>query len=205
MVKLENSANYKQIPIDIIGRLYPNLITYEDLPKDDTGELLTEGVYNYTDVADEGNDYLASICYSVWKGIIYILDVVFSDENAEITEPKVANMLIRNNVTVANFESNAGGRYYASNVEKILKEKDINHIKIMTFHQSANKVARIRSEASAVQSCCRFPDNWRDKWPAFYNHLYGFQSNIKMNDHDDGADALTGCVERTIPKVDFLR
>ena len=59
------SANYQQEPIDIKGRLYSNFKTYDKLPLDGIGKPLFTDIRNYTDTADEGSDYLCSICYGV--------------------------------------------------------------------------------------------------------------------------------------------
>jgi hypothetical protein len=60
-------ANYHQEPVDIEGRLYSSFKTYEHLPQDAEGNPLIEGIINYTDTADQGDDYLASICAAVFK------------------------------------------------------------------------------------------------------------------------------------------
>ena len=56
-------ANYQQEPVDIKGRLYSAIKTYTEVPKDDTGKPLFRYILNYTDTADEGSDFLCSICY----------------------------------------------------------------------------------------------------------------------------------------------
>lgn len=54
-------ANYQQTPVDIKGRLYTKIKTYEDIPRDGGGKPLFKRICNYTDTADEGSDYLCSI------------------------------------------------------------------------------------------------------------------------------------------------
>ena len=51
------SANYQQEPIDIKGRLYSSFKTYTDIPRDDKGNPLFIVIKNYTDTADEGDNY----------------------------------------------------------------------------------------------------------------------------------------------------
>jgi len=60
------------------GKSHLDLKTYTSLPKDDKGNSLSEGVYNYTDTADEGDDYLCSINYLRYKGDAYVIDVLYS-------------------------------------------------------------------------------------------------------------------------------
>lgn len=190
------SANYQQIPIDLEGRLYNKFKEYDDIPRDGNGNSLFSSIKNYTDTADTGSDYLASICYGVYKNEAYILDVLYTQEPMEVTEPATANMLEVNNVNIADIESNNGGRGFARSVQKKLKT---NRCKVKTFHQSKNKEARILSNATWVMDHIYFPKNWKERFPEFYDALYKYQRAGK-NKHDDAPDALTGVAEHTIKR-----
>lgn len=189
-------ANYHQQPIDIKGKLYQQIKTYTDLPRDDKGNLLTERVIAYIDTADTGNDYLACIIGHIYKGEGYITDVLYTKEGMEITEPATAKMLVDNKVNLAVIESNNGGRGFARNVEKIIYEKyKTRQVTIRWFHQSKNKQARILTGSTFVMEHIYFPANWRDRWPEFYAAIVNYQKEGK-NKHDDAADALTGFGEQ---------
>lgn len=193
------AANYQQEPIDIKGRLYSGFKTYVDIPKDSSGKPLFSYVLNYTDTADEGDDYLCSICYGVFNAEYYVLDVYYTKEAMEITEPATAAMLIKNNVGCAIIESNNGGRGFARSVERICKEKGNYHTAFKWFHQSQNKKARILSNSTSVMQNVYFPINWQDRWPEFAEAINRYQREGK-NAHDDAADALTGVYENAKPK-----
>ena len=189
-------ANYQQEPIDIKGRLYNNLKTYNQLPIDSNNNLLFTAYKNYTDTADTGEDYLCSICYGVYNKEAYILDVLYTKDPMEITEPATAKILIENNIKEADIESNNGGRGFARAVERYLLEKyNSNHCKIRWFHQTQNKRARILSNATWVMEHIYFPVNWADRWPEFYKAITTYQKEGK-NKHDDGPDVLTGIAEK---------
>ena len=111
------SANYQQEPIDTKGRLYSRFKTYDSLPKS------FDRIANYTDTADTGSDYLCSINYGVYHGEAYVLDVLYTKDAMEITEPATARLLFDGNVNAADIESNNGGRGFARNVERELREK----------------------------------------------------------------------------------
>lgn len=192
------AANYQQEPIDIKGRLYTRLKTYTETPKDDKGNSLLKYILNYTDTADEGGDFLCSICYGMYEGSYYILDVLYSKEAMEITEPATAKMLTANNVGCAIIESNNGGRGFARNVERECKGLGNYHTNIKWFHQSKNKVARILSNSTSVMNNIYFPVNWEDRWPDFAYALRKYQREGK-NEHDDAPDALTGVYENPKP------
>ena len=190
------SANYQQEPIDVKGRLYSDFKTYESLPISDTGEVVFEDVRNYTDTADEGNDYLCSITYGVYRSEAYVLDVLYTKEPMEITEPAVARMLIAEKVNNADIESNNGGRGFARSVSRELLALGAGNRTVLNpFYQSKNKKARILSNATWVMNHIYYPRNWRDKWPEYYKAMTSYQKEGK-NKYDDAPDATTGIAEQ---------
>ena len=197
------AANYQQEPIDVKGRLYTKLKTYTETPKDDKGNSLFKYILNYTDTADTGGDFLCSICYGMYEGAYYILDVLYSKESMETTEPVTARMLTANNVGCAIIESNNGGRGFARNVERECKELGNRHTNIKWFHQSKNKEARILSNSTSVMNNLYFPVNWEDRWPDFARAIKRYQREGK-NEHDDAPDALTGVYENPKPYGSWL-
>lgn len=190
------SANYQQEPIDIKGRLYSGFKTYADVPRNGAGQPLFTMVKNYTDTADTGEDYLCSINYGVYNHEAYVLNVLYTKEPMEVTEPATARMLADDRANVADIESNSGGRGFARSVERHLRETHAgNQTVIRPFHQSRNKAARILSNATWCMEHIYFPANWRDRWPEFYDALMKYQREGK-NKHDDAPDALTGIAEK---------
>lgn len=190
------SANYQQEPIDIKGKLYSGFKTYIELPKDENGNLLFTSIRNYTDTADQGDDYLCSINYGIYNGEAYVLNVLYTKAPMEETEPAVAKMLYEDNVNIADIESNNGGRGFARAVERILQEKyQSNKTRINWFHQSKNKIARILSNSTWVMDHIYFPVNWKDRWPEYYEAMNTYQREGK-NQHDDAPDATTGIAEK---------
>lgn len=190
-------ANYQQEPIDIVGRLYKELKTYtpDTLPMDAKGNLLWDRIIAYTDTADEGSDYLCSIVAGVYNGQLYILDVIYTQDGMDVTEPAVAAMLVRNGVNVATIESNSGGKNFARHVEKIIREKHNNRaVKVTWIHQSKNKRARILTNSTFIMENVFFPHDWSIKHKDFYHAISTFRKE-GTNKHDDAADALTGLVE----------
>ena len=197
------SANYQQEPIDIKGRLYSNFKTYDKLPLDGIGKPLFTDIRNYTDTADEGSDYLCSICYGVYNKEAYILDILYTKDGMEITEPATAKILIDNKVRNADIESNNGGRGFARSVKRIIEEKyHSNYCNIRPFHQSQNKNARILSNSTWVMEHIYFPTNWKDRFPDFYDSMVKYQREGK-NAHDDAQDAITGVAEKCNAKSNF--
>lgn len=194
------SANYQQETIDLKGKLYTTLKTYEDIPRDGAGNSLFTTVRNYTDTADEGKDYLCSITYGVYNSEAYILEIIYTQKPMEDTEKMVAKMLYDFEVDRARIESNNGGRGFARSVGRILKEEyDSNITRVKWFHQSANKVARILSNSTWVMDHIYYPKNWKDRWPEYFETMNKYQREGK-NKHDDAQDATTGVAESTSRK-----
>lgn len=63
---------------------------------------------------DIGNDYLCCIIYGYTGDMIYILDVVYTKDSMEHTEPLIAERLTKYQVNRADIESNNGGRGFGS-------------------------------------------------------------------------------------------
>lgn len=189
-------ANYQQNPIDIKGRLYTSFKTYTELPKDAQGRPVYSAVKNYTDTADTGDDYLCSIDYVEYNNEAYAINVLYTKEGMEVTEPATAKMLYEDKVNVADIESNNGGRGFARNVESILKRTfGSNRTSINTFFQSKNKQSRILSNSTWVMNHIYFPVNWMDRFPEYYQAMSRYQKEGK-NAHDDAPDATTGIAEK---------
>ncbi|MBE5987136.1 MAG: terminase [Paenibacillaceae bacterium] len=184
------SANYQQEPIDLKGKLYTAFKTYSGaLPQ-------FKEIRNYTDTADTGDDYLCSINYGVtFANEAYILDVLYTKAPMEDTEPETAKMLYNGQVNVAKIESNNGGRGFARNVKRILEQElGSNYTTIKWFTQSSNKDARIYSNSSWVMQHIYYPEDWRNRWPEYYDAMNRYQREGK-NKHDDAPDATTGIAE----------
>lgn len=182
-------ANYQQEPIDLKGQLYISFKTYDSLPQ-------FEKIQSYTDTADTGSDYLCSIIYGIYQKEAYILDVIYTNEPMEITEPLVAKHIFEYKVNQADIESNNGGRGFSRQISHYLTNTyNTNHTVIRPFHQSKNKQARILSNATWVMEHIYFPQNWHNKYPEFYKAITSYQREGK-NLHDDAPDALTGVAEK---------
>lgn len=181
-------ANYNQKPIDRKGALYTTFDTYTSIPE-------LEWIENYTDTADTGMDYLCSITYGIFEGKAYVIDVIYTREHMEVTEPLLASRVNQLRVNKVVVESNNGGRGFKRNVERISREEGNSFTVFTSFTQTKNKMARILSASTGVMQNVLFPADWKEKFPEFYKEISEYQ-RIGKNEHDDGADTLTGVYER---------
>lgn len=191
------SANYQQEPIDIKGRLYQKFSTY-----DTRSEYIK--IWNYTDTADTGKDYLCSVVFGETKDhLAEVLDVIYTKAPMEETEVAHAEQMKNNKVNHVRIESNSGGRGFSRNSERLVKERGYRGAYYEPFHQSANKQSRILSNSALVENDVLFPSNWKILWPEFYEAMTTYQREGK-NKNDDAPDAVTGIVETLNKGIDWL-
>ncbi len=185
-------ANYQQEPIDIQGRLYTAFRTYSELPA-------LSKVLAYCDTADQGDDYLCCIIFGIMIEAptdVAILDVIYTQDPMEITEPMVAQHLLADYslpVSAVQIESNNGGRGFARAVSEIIK-RERGRTVVGWFTQTKNKRARILTAAPWIINHVLWPEHWADRWPEFWKHIVTFTADGKA-EHDDAEDALTGVCE----------
>lgn len=198
--KVQFDCLYQGQPGSAVGRLLQPFKTYVNWQ--DYGTLVSKG--NYTDCADEGSDYLCSICYNKLvsrtatdehgKPVVFIAvtDIVYTDEPIEVTTSSVPMMLNREGTQYANVESNNGGRAFATIIEPKTRAK------VYWFTQTKNKESRIITNAGLVNYHIIMPFDWETRFPLFYEHTTNFLRNFKANAHDDNIDCLVGIVEKEI-------
>jgi predicted phage terminase large subunit-like protein len=188
------AGNYQQEPYDNVDKLYGELKTY-------TKGMVPKGRREaYIDTADEGKDFLAGACYTVANNTAYITDLIYTQDAMETTEGQTALMLSEQKTQLAHIESNNGGRGFARNVERILREiSGYTGCQVKWFHQGQNKQARILSTATNVVNSVIMPEDWKTRWPLFYSHVTKAGRRSKMV-HDDFADMLAGIVEKSLTK-----
>jgi predicted phage terminase large subunit-like protein len=179
---------YQGNPENKEGRMYKGFGTYSTLPK-------FRVIKSYTDVADQGDDYLCTFIYGIPEDennpFIYILDIVYTQESAETSELKVAEAFNLHKPSINDVESNNGGKAYARNVEKLSNDG----IYCDWFHQGENKFARIYTNSAVVQRRLLFPQGWDTRWPEAYAHLTKYPRNGRAKFHDI-ADVATGVIEK---------
>jgi predicted phage terminase large subunit-like protein len=186
-------ANYHHRLVDVEGRMYSAFKTYKELPMDVKGRVMFDNVRAYVDTADEGKDYLCMVIYGVYQSNAYILDVYYTQDGMETTEPETARRLLEFDVKVADVESNNGGRGFARKVKEIIT-KAKGFVAIKWFHQSKNKKTRINVNSATVQERVFYPIDWAVRWPEYYEAMTSYTG--KNDAHDDGPDATTGVIEK---------
>lgn len=190
--KLIFDTQYQQDPTPKEGLMYDDFDTYTVLPKDPRAVMCM-----YVDTADTGADYLCAITFLMTEEYNYVVDVYYTKDPMEVTEPQTAEIMAKHKVMQALIESNNGGRGFARTVGRLTKVMFRNfRTSIKWFYQTANKWVRIFSNSAAVNNTVLFPVGWDKKWPMFHTAITTYRKNTnKKNVNDDAPDALTGTFE----------
>lgn len=199
---------YQGHPGSAAGRLYQHLFkTWSEDTRGDWGAFIRSG--NYTDVADEGNDYLVSICYDIYKSktatfynektkrnepllFALITDIIMTQDDTDKTTITVPAMINRNGTQKVWVESNSGGAMFEKAIRKKIKAAS------EAFYQNENKESRIITASAMVSVHIIMPLDWENRFPVFYDHVVNFLRKFNANTHDDPEDVLTGIYEKEI-------
>ncbi len=202
-------AEYMQNPIEAKGLLYPieelKRFSLDEVSKYDTSKEKWDGIVNYTDTADEGTDYLSSVTGKALGKYIYLTDVVFTQDPVEVTEGRVAQMIIDSNCDKAVIESNAGGKSFGKNIKNLISEDSKCHV--IWKPSTKNKETRIFMKSGIVKEFVYFRNDYElgSDYDKFIRQLTSYV-RLGTNKHDDAADSITGLVDEMFRKsVEFLK
>ena len=188
------SAEYMQEPYEARGLLFPSADLLRFRRADIEGRT-PDGILAAVDTADLGEDFFAALFALVFGTELYVVDVVFTRDPVEITAPRLAQTAIDRRADVMRIESNNGGRIFAKDVMRLIKEADPrNKCLVQPRPTTQNKETRILMKSGWVKQHMHFLD------PGEYTRgsEYGaFMDNLTKhkrgggNKHDDAPDATT--------------
>ena len=182
-------ALYMNQPIEREGQLYPEeqLRRYFELPD---GE--PDGIIAVCDTKDKGSDYCVLPIAYIYGQDFYIEDMVCDNSTPDVVDARLVMKLMRHNVKMARFESNAAGGRIAEKVQAEIKAKG-GLTKITTKWTSANKATKIIMASEFVKTRCLFKDSSvlkdNKEYRLFLKMLTEY-SLVGKNKHDDVPDAM---------------
>jgi predicted phage terminase large subunit-like protein len=188
------AAEYMQEPYEAKGLLFAKSELKRFKLSDIQGQK-PDGKIGATDVADEGDDYFSSPFASVFGDKLFISDVLFTKDAVEITGPRLAQMVIDLKPDQMRVESNNGGKIFANDVRRLVKENDRRNKCIISSRPTTkNKATRILMKSGWIKAHCHFLEEteyekgsdywWFMKWLTSYKKEGG-------NVHDDAPDSIT--------------
>lgn len=206
------SAKYLMEPIERDGIVFSkdNVSFYNNLPG---GE--PDRIVGYADVSHGGSDYFSLPIGYVYGYEVYIEDVLFINQfgGDDVSRPQVKDIIKRNNVTRCGVEKNNGGDFYATLVEKDLKETGYR-CHITTHNAPTNKSKRdrilacqneikgIASESNTYRLYFKSPEKIKGnrQYQEAMNNLFKWNQNpsVQNKQHDDFPDSLAGLITNVL-------
>ena len=182
-------ALYMNQPIEREGLLYAQneLRRYFELPDREPDAILS-----VCDTKDKGTDYCVMPVVYQYGNDFYVDDIICDNSNPEVVEARLVTCLMKNNVHLSQFESNAAGGRVAEKVQAEVKERG-GRTKITTKYTTANKETKIIVNSPFVKEHCLFKDDSVIKTNKEYRRALTFLCGYTMagkNKHDDVPDAF---------------
>jgi PBSX family phage terminase large subunit len=154
----------------------------------------------YIDVADAGTDYTVCIIGQNIGAKIYITDIYFSDNNADITLPGCASVLNLSKTSFVRVEANSLGAMYARNIQKELKST-----KVFTASSTTNKHTRILMDMPFIMEFFVFKHE-SERSPMYEDAIrqlcmYTKDGKAKHDDMPDAASGLALFIRGCLPHL----
>ena len=186
-------TQYQQNPTPKEGVVFPRgELNYYDIA--DIKDKKPDGVVMVCDIADEGADCLCAPVGFLYGEKVYIVDVVFTPDPVEITQPIVAGMIDKYKPDRTLFESNNGGKQYAQRVNDMITHR----VKCKWKPTTKNKHTRILMKSGAVKENFYFRNDAEtsEEYKRFLHELWVYTKDGKSK-HDDSPDGVTMLAELT--------
>ena len=187
---------YKNDPIDREGSLYheDDLKRYMELPL-----YPPDAILSIADTKNKGTDYFFQPVLLKYGEDYYLTDCVCSNESDyEVQYQNSTNLIIRNKVEAAHYESNNGGDRVSFEVNKRLKAAGY-YCNITQEFTTANKETKIIIYAPWVKEHVYFKDKSmytaKEDYGVMMGQLLGY-STVGKNTHDDVCDGLASFAKR---------
>lgn len=183
-------SEFQQHPFEAKGLLFPEgeLNRYFKLPSDND----PDAVIAVCDTAEGGGDSVMMPVAYIYGDDVFIEDCVFDNSTPEHTKPECANLLVKHKVSVATFESNNAGSYYARDVEDLVNKAG-GKCSIRTKRTITNKNTRIEMASDNILKHFYFKDKSLyapgSQYGQMMRELIGYTRTGKVA-HDDSPDGL---------------
>ena len=158
------------------------------------GELKQKPIYKlcWIDTAGKGTDNFSMPVGYVFKDKqdykIYITEVIYNKDDIDVTEPFAVEMINRNKLDIAGYETNQYGTMgYNSLSEKV-------RCNVYGKREHANKHGRIVAQSSFIRKYCVFRSDYKQnsEYALFMNDVYSYMKDGSSKDKLDAPDSLAG-------------
>lgn len=169
------------------------LFNRKELNRFSLADLTNDGLettLGYCDVKDEGIDNLSFPFAKIYKGKVFIHDVVFSNATVEQTLPQSAAKILEHKVNYVRVEKNNQGSGFIRDLRKLVPAE-----KVLSVNNTVSKLSRVWNEYGFIMKYVYFledadiiPGSDYDK---FLRNVCSFMKDGSSK-VDDGADSLAG-------------
>lgn len=184
-------TQFMQNPAPIEGLLFPSTETkyYDRLP-DSPDYILCQ-----VDPADEGKDCTCSAIYLVRDGLVYVADVIYTPDNADVTVPLIVEQIKRFGPSRVNVESNAAWRLYVREVRNRVAEAGLT-CDVVRVNQHVNKEVRIFNQYPSVRSSFLYArkDSQSPEYARYMSDKHRYMKMVR-DQRDDGVDTDAAACE----------
>lgn len=146
-------------------------------------------IYAYVDVAtSKGGDYHCCVIGAIIDKKMYIVDVVYTQEDSQANIQLTAQILNKYKPEFCRIESNGVGNLYSQ-----LLQPYVTHTQLLPCHNSANKQARIFQMSGWIKDNVYFKCNSEFQSP-YYKFFKDFTSYLMdgSSKNDDSPDSVWG-------------
>lgn len=185
------ASQFQQEPFEAKGLLFPEneLNRYFELPVDQE----PDAIISVCDTAEGGGDSVMMPIAYIYGEDVFIEDCVFDNSTPEVTKQQCAKKLVEHKVSVATFESNNAGTYFARDVEELVKKVG-GRVSIRTRRTISNKQTRIEMASDGILKHFYFKDKSlykpSDQYGQMMRELVTYTRTGKVK-HDDSPDGLS--------------
>lgn len=185
------ASQFQQEPFEAKGLLFPedSLNRYFELPADRE----PDAVIAICDSAERGSDSTSMGIFKIYGDDVFMDDVVFDNSTPEVTKPQCAKKIVEHKVSVAIFESNAAGEYFARDVGALVKQLG-GKCSIRTKRTITNKQTRIEFASDGILQHFYFKDKSlyerNSQYGMFMREMVTYTRSGKVP-HDDSVDMLS--------------
>lgn len=189
------NAQYQGEPIERDGALFsPGELRYYNgiLPDEEP-----DRIFMAVDPAFGGGDFVSSpVCYQ-YGNDIFVHDVVYDDRDKKVTQPLLAQAVMRNNVAAMRIEANKSTEAYAEGVGAELAKHGIR-INLTTKAAPSDKAKfqRIFDKAPDIREMMIFRESGKRSKPysLFMQNVFAYKMFAK-NKNDDAPDSLAMAID----------
>ena len=189
-------AQYQGTPIERGGTVFlPDDMRYFDgkLPED----TIPDKIFMTVDPAWGGGDYVAAPVVYQYGNDLYIVDVVYNNENKSVTQPLIVQKAKKWGVQFISIEATKATSSYTEGVNERIKEDgySVNVSSSTKNFTGESKESRILQHAPEIRENMLFLSGERSReYEQFMSNLYSFKF-VSKNKHDDAPDSLAMAVE----------